>query len=74
MYRVLYAVARRCARRLLAELVAFGLLWMHVPDPPAPAGSGPGPRHPERLCPEVPLSAVELQLARELGLLPYRTG
>lgn len=29
-------------------------------------GGGPAPGHPERLSPDVPLSGVELALAREL--------
>ncbi|MFF7993555.1 DUF6059 family protein [Kitasatospora xanthocidica] len=35
---------------------------------------GPGPGHPERLCPEVPLSAVESRLSRELARLPEPPG
>jgi len=34
------------------------------------ATTGPGPAHPERLCPEVPLSEVERALAEQLGTLP----
>ncbi|MFI9744164.1 DUF6059 family protein [Streptomyces sp. NPDC052494] len=38
-----------------------------VPVPvPASRTPGPPPGHPERLCFEVPLSEVELRLAREL--------
>ncbi|WP_373313851.1 DUF6059 family protein [Kitasatospora xanthocidica] len=35
---------------------------------------GPAPGHPERLCPEVPLSAVESRLSRELARLPEPPG
>ncbi|MFJ9454068.1 DUF6059 family protein [Kitasatospora sp. NPDC101447] len=35
---------------------------------------GPAPGHPERLCPELPLSEVELRLFRELSALPEPPG
>ncbi|MFD8750681.1 DUF6059 family protein [Kitasatospora sp. NPDC059577] len=43
-----------------------------VPEPRRLCGPGPG--HPERLCPELPLSAVEARLSRELGGLPGPPG
>ncbi|MCZ4098704.1 hypothetical protein C8250_034265 [Streptomyces sp. So13.3] len=33
---------------------------------------GPPPGHPERLCPEVPLTAQEHQLMRDLGHLGWK--
>ncbi|MFI7011788.1 DUF6059 family protein [Streptomyces sp. NPDC050145] len=36
-------------------------------DPPSTALQGPPAGHPEQLCPEIPLSVLELRLLRELG-------
>ncbi|MFI1330617.1 DUF6059 family protein [Streptomyces sp. NPDC020845] len=52
-------------------LVTFGGLWVQFPQVvPAstvtPPGEGPAPRHPERLCPERPLTPVERRLREEL--------
>ncbi|GAA1272060.1 hypothetical protein GCM10009665_70170 [Kitasatospora nipponensis] len=35
--------------------------------PPLPPLAGPGPRHPERLCRERPLTALESRLQEEFG-------
>ncbi len=61
----------RLLRVVYESLVAFGHLWiLHPPPPPdvptAPALTDPPPGHPERLCPELPLIAVERELARAL--------
>ncbi|MYV53157.1 DUF6059 family protein [Streptomyces sp. SID3212] len=72
----------RCLRSAVNALVAFGHLWVYVPplpasptaqtppSPPAAPGphrlTGPAPGHPERLCPEVPLSETEMMLRRQL--------
>ncbi|MFF2521134.1 DUF6059 family protein [Streptomyces liangshanensis] len=72
----------RCLRSAVNALVAFGHLWVYVPplprspaaqtpqSPPAPPGphelTGPAPGHPERLCPEVPLTETEMALRRQL--------
>ncbi|MEU9360184.1 DUF6059 family protein [Streptomyces sp. NPDC048301] len=67
----------RAAAGCYRALVAFGAMWLPLPEdelmrvlhpdgpPPAPR-SGPPPWHPERLCTEVPLSEVERGLARQL--------
>ncbi|MEU2282446.1 DUF6059 family protein [Streptomyces sp. NPDC013178] len=51
-------------------LSAFGWLLIGVPAPlrdiPPPL-TGPAPLHPERLCPERPLTAVEHALDRQLA-------
>ncbi|MFC9243885.1 DUF6059 family protein [Streptomyces sp. NPDC057136] len=59
----------RGLRLLMEALIAFGGLWVPPPPPPLPAASpqGPTPGHPERLCPEIPLSEAELRLQRELS-------
>ncbi|MDX3854758.1 DUF6059 family protein [Streptomyces sp. AK02-01A] len=59
----------RCRRSAVNWLIAFGQIWVYIPPtaPPAsPAPTGPAPGHPERLCPEVPLSEVEMALLRQL--------
>ncbi|MFD3453794.1 DUF6059 family protein [Streptomyces sp. NPDC058691] len=61
------AVCRVLARELaeLGELYFAIEGWQHVPR-----RDGPPPGHPERLCPEVPLSPLERTLACELRLGP----
>lgn len=45
------------------------------PEPPrTPPPGGPGPLHPERLCPEAPLTPLERRLLRELGGSGARLG
>jgi hypothetical protein len=59
-------------RRLWQSLVDFGAA--HDPhaaryaddEPPRQCPGGPPPGHPERVREDVPLSAVELRIAREL--------
>lgn len=60
-----------CLRMAWDMLVTFGGLWVQFPQVvPAstvtPPGEGPAPRHPERLCPERPLTPVERRLREEL--------
>ncbi|MFI9330377.1 DUF6059 family protein [Kitasatospora sp. NPDC052868] len=62
----MYSLLGSCLRFLLRGLIVSGQISGYVPPVLAPSGSGPAPGHPERLCPEVPLSAVELRLRREL--------
>ncbi|MFJ1594998.1 DUF6059 family protein [Kitasatospora albolonga] len=77
-------------RRLLAalgrSLSAAGWMWLGLAGvgPPPPPGSAPplppGPLrpppegHPERLCPEVPLTEAERALARDLARTAPRDG
>jgi hypothetical protein len=45
-------------------------VYIHLPLPPPsfPLGlDGPPPGHPERLCPEIPLTLQELLLLRGMG-------
>ncbi|GAA2150631.1 hypothetical protein GCM10009760_45230 [Kitasatospora kazusensis] len=63
--------------RLLSSPALLGLMavgsffGMMVPAEMAewPPSEGPGPWHPERLCPQVPLSPLERRLQRELQQL-----
>ncbi|AYV33065.1 hypothetical protein EES41_40535 (plasmid) [Streptomyces sp. ADI95-16] len=50
-------------------LAAYGWLLIGPVLPTAPVAplTGPGPGHPERLCPERPLTAGERALARQLA-------
>nr|WP_248784770.1 DUF6059 family protein [Allokutzneria albata] len=54
----------------VTALAAAGALWVHIPplddraEPPVLLRPPPG--HPERLRPDVPLSAAEQDLARRL--------
>ncbi|WP_344469376.1 DUF6059 family protein [Kitasatospora kazusensis] len=52
-------------------LVGLGGLWLPLPDPSPSAEQGavpqdPAPRHPERLCPELPAGPAELALWAQL--------
>ncbi|WP_210581168.1 DUF6059 family protein [Streptomyces sp. GESEQ-4] len=75
------AVVDHCLRPLWRALVAFGSLYTSpeayhaaceyssvacTHDPFAHARHGPPPAHPERVRADLPLSATERQLAREL--------
>ncbi|MDX3073530.1 DUF6059 family protein [Streptomyces sp. MI02-7b] len=70
--------ALRAVCRLLArELVALGELHFAIdvwPETQTSRRSGPPAGHPERLCPEVPLSPLERWLSRELRLGPDLAG
>ncbi|WP_406099139.1 DUF6059 family protein [Streptomyces sp. NBC_01013] len=59
----------RFLRSCADALVAFGQIWVHIPPVPVPEDGPPGgppPGHPERLCPEVPLSEAEMTWGRQL--------
>lgn len=66
---------RRVSRLVWNGLVQYGMAVAGVPGQalvarPAPTGrppTGPGPRHPERLVRDQPLSALEQQLWRQLS-------
>ncbi|MFJ2741728.1 DUF6059 family protein [Streptomyces sp. NPDC087440] len=62
---------RRALDTFLCDwLLPAGLLYVYVPpaDPHAtPEPAGPAPGHPERRCPEVPLSASERAWERQLA-------
>ncbi|WP_407563191.1 DUF6059 family protein [Streptomyces sp. 184] len=53
-------------------LMALGRVWFFIPTsppdppPPDPPPAGPVPGHPERLCPDVPLTEQEKALQRQL--------
>ena len=44
------------------SLIAFGRIWVWIPPVPETPLEEPPPGHPERLCPDLPLSAVEREL------------
>ncbi|MER6471599.1 DUF6059 family protein [Streptomyces collinus] len=58
-------------RAIGRSLAAAGSFWIYVPVPDdlwrEPTLPGPPPGHPERLRPDIPLSAVERHLARSLS-------
>lgn len=56
-------------RALQEAFVALGRVWLFLPLPPPdmpPPPEGPAPGHPERLCPDTPLTAQEEALRRQL--------
>ena len=68
-----------CVLPLYRAFAIYGSMFVFLPpvDPVDPVGvvdltggrrgaAGPPHRHPERLCPELPLSAVEAALAAQL--------
>ncbi|GHH51194.1 DUF6059 family protein [Streptomyces candidus] len=64
---------RRLLRAGFRTLSAAGLMWLGLAaEPPDPAAQAPPELrpppagHPERLCPDVPLSATERALDRQL--------
>ncbi|WP_433547545.1 DUF6059 family protein [Streptomyces sp. CA-294286] len=63
---------RRALDAFLCDwLLPAGLLYVYVPpgEPDGEPGTepaGPAPGHPERMCPQLPLSATERALEREL--------
>ncbi|MDX6349579.1 MAG: hypothetical protein QOF84_4369 [Streptomyces sp.] len=52
-------------RSIYNAVIAAGSIWVHIP--PLPPLSGPPPGHPERPCPDIPLSALEQTLEREFA-------
>lgn len=74
------SLARRLLRSLYGSLVAYGTLYTggepkgpvgSLPGPPPPPAplrglTGPGPAHPERVRPDIPLTPLERTLQREL--------
>lgn len=61
------SVIGRCLRRLWQALVTFGTYWVYIPPTPSPPEPrGTPPHHPERVCPEVPLTPVERAIQEEL--------
>lgn len=60
------SLGRRLLRSLFRTLAAYGTL--HTGPLPAPGSelTGPGPGHPERVCPDVELTPLERALLREL--------
>ncbi|MFE0805662.1 DUF6059 family protein [Streptomyces sp. NPDC058812] len=60
----------RCLRAIWEALVGYGSFWVWIPPLPEaerpPDLAGPAPYHPERLCPELPLTAVERRLLEQL--------
>ncbi|MFE9645962.1 DUF6059 family protein [Streptomyces sp. NPDC006365] len=63
-------VVTRFLRGCYASLVAAGWMWVGVSAPPPSRELSPlrppPLGHPERLCPEVPLTTTELALERRL--------
>ncbi|MGW5869031.1 DUF6059 family protein [Streptomyces sp. NPDC055239] len=67
---------RRALNAVWQSLVAFGLIYAvgeikrleALPQDAAQPLDAPPPGHPERLCPDVPLTPAEHALALELGL------
>ncbi|MGW0337522.1 DUF6059 family protein [Streptomyces sp. NPDC003011] len=49
-------------RAVQESLIAFGRIWVWIPPVSETPLEGPPPGHPERLRPDVPLSAVERKL------------
>ncbi|MFD0021146.1 DUF6059 family protein [Streptomyces sp. NPDC058382] len=71
-------ILARYLRSVAYALVSFGRIWVYIPptdEPDATPAAGPAPGHPERLCPEVPLSDAEMIWCRQLlgapGADPY---
>ncbi|MFE6161278.1 DUF6059 family protein [Streptomyces sp. NPDC056486] len=54
---------RSLARACLDALIAYGQIYMYVPDQRI---DEPGPGHPERLCADGPLTETERALSRQL--------
>lgn len=68
----MHVLLTRCLRSALNAVAAYGRLWVYVPPVPVPSvpTAGPPSGHPERLCPEVPLSDLEKELSRQLLGVP----
>ncbi|MGP4051053.1 DUF6059 family protein [Streptomyces sp. 2A115] len=58
---------------LWEALLAYGRLWVHIPDAPPATPGGPGYGHPERLCPLTPLTEEESVIWSDISS-PYRSG
>ncbi|MET8629346.1 DUF6059 family protein [Kitasatospora sp. NPDC004669] len=54
------------AARLWQALACLGELWLDVPGLTPHQAGGAAPRHPERLCPEVPPTPTERALWAQL--------
>ncbi len=67
MRRPLIFWARRLLHWAWQALVVHGALAApQLPPAPIRLGTAPARDHPERLCPEIPLSPTERRLEREL--------
>ncbi|MET9354003.1 DUF6059 family protein [Streptomyces sp. NPDC006617] len=65
----------RLLRSALQPLIAFGHIWVYMPPAsPEEALSGPAPGHPETLRSDIPPSAVEQALHRQLTDLTPEEG
>ncbi|MCX5141944.1 DUF6059 family protein [Streptomyces sp. NBC_00338] len=64
MRRPLCGFGARLVRSFYRALIAAGRIWVHIPDCPPPP---PHPCELERLRPDIPLSAVEIALDRQLS-------
>ncbi|MFJ4717375.1 DUF6059 family protein [Streptomyces sp. NPDC088785] len=65
---MMLSLARRFVRGVYRALKAYGSYYTGL-DPERPEGiqlEDPAPGHPERLCRDIPLTAVERALVREL--------
>ncbi|MFG2408956.1 DUF6059 family protein [Streptomyces brevispora] len=63
----------RYLRSVAYALVTLGRIWVYIPptsESDDVTVAGPSPGHPERLCPEVPLSEAEMTWARQLLRVP----
>lgn len=58
--------SRRLLRSLFRALAAYGTLHTGPLPPTGSELTGPGPGHPERVCPDVEPTALERALFREL--------
>lgn len=77
MERLSRLVYDRCVLPVARCLVSYGSYWVYIPPvelnhglgltPENATLTGPATGHPERLCPDVPLSALERELSRSLG-------
>ncbi|MET7370607.1 DUF6059 family protein [Streptomyces sp. NPDC005566] len=62
----------RALREIYSSLTAAGWIWLGLPmmGPPVPMAATrlkePPEGHPERLCPDVPLTRTELALQKQL--------
>lgn len=65
LWAMLWRSTRAVAYTVGRGFITLGMTWCLPAVDPAPEGPPPG--HPERLCPEVPLSDVELSLLTRLS-------
>nr|WP_146075703.1 DUF6059 family protein [Streptomyces sp. Ru62] len=68
MLRPLKSIALACLRSVWRNVVAYGEMWIAVPEVSGagPAGAAPGERHPERVRPDIPLSRAERAWERQI--------